>query len=59
MIIMVKGFGFPIQFTLRKQIKNCPETVIEDLIDDEYLEYTKSGYPYYNKEEGLSLVKKL
>ncbi|MDD4056918.1 MAG: hypothetical protein PHF85_04660 [Bacilli bacterium] len=53
------GFGFTNPIYIAKANKNCPETVIEDLIDDEYLEYTKSGYPYYNKEEGLSLVKKL
>ena len=52
------GFGFTNPIYVAKVTKNNPETKENIVLLDDNLEYTKSGYAYYNYEDGLSLVKR-
>ena len=51
------GFGFTNPIYIAKGKQEPLEKVSCDILEEENLEYTKSGYPYYRKKEGLSLVK--
>lgn len=51
------GFGFTNPIYIVKGKQEPLEKVSCDILEEENLEYTKSGYPYYRKKEGLSLVK--
>lgn len=52
------GFGFTNPIYIAKVAKSNPETKENIVLLDDNLEYTKSGYAYYNYEDGLSLVKR-
>ena len=52
------GFGYTNPIYITKVNQKHLETLKIELQETEHLEFTKSGYPYYRSETGLSLVKR-